>query len=45
MIFLGVLISKFHWVPDLLMKSKFMHHNMADNFNNDDISNQLVCIK
>lgn len=27
------------------MKSKCMHHNMADNFKNDDISNQLVCIK
>lgn len=41
--FLGVLINKLNWVADTLMKSESMHHNMADDFKNDDKSKQLVC--
>ncbi|CAH1714893.1 unnamed protein product, partial [Aphis gossypii] len=36
-----VLINKFNWVAEVLMKSESMHHNMADDFKNDDKSKQL----
>lgn len=41
--FSGILINKLNWVADILMKSEFMHHNMADDFKNDEKSMQLVC--
>lgn len=42
-IFLGILINKLNWIADTLMKSISMHHNMADEFKNDEKSMQLVC--
>jgi len=41
--FLGVLINKLNWVPEILTKSESMHYNMADDFKNDEKSKQLVC--
>ncbi|XP_022163641.1 uncharacterized protein LOC111029096 isoform X2 [Myzus persicae] len=36
-----VLINKLSWVAEVLTKSESMHHNMADDFKNDDTSKQL----
>lgn len=41
--YLGILISEFNWVIDTLMKSRHIHHNVANIFKNIEGSNQLVC--
>lgn len=41
--FLEVLINKLNWIVEALLKSESMHHNIRDNFKNDDKSKQLVC--
>lgn len=40
-----VLINNLNWVADALIKSICMHHNMVNNFENDETSKQLVCNK
>ncbi|VVC32290.1 Armadillo-type fold,Armadillo-like helical [Cinara cedri] len=36
-----ILINKLNWVADALIKSESMHHNMADDFKNDEKSIKL----
>lgn len=42
--FLEILINKLNWVADTLNKSKNMHHEIVDNFKNNEKSKELVCI-